>query len=412
MGHVRWVGTNKGVSYSVSRTLLDADVHLWNILDAYEHTLATTSQSPPSPHIKDSSDFPSYVCDYSLYINAAKKFYYSAKEADTNISPLLYYYFLTNIVKAGLKACEIKDWYRQDDEFYLDNSLKILHGLTTCSPPDKTGDIWKDLKDARICVYTNKNSLFSRFHKFYFKSMYFGIGAPKLKEGRLCIQVPTLLAYLQSIKVAAANTILPKLRFKMLKSDVRILMNMGERRFLSVVRIIDDHKSEDFLQHKSSFKGFHKEYMPTKIPPGELKRIYGEVSGKWDAHSQDHYTYYQTKNTAQATPMNEIGDVNVQLTKALGGRLQFNYMNMGTFFIALPHKHDENLRLNETVAIYMLMFYLGYLVRYDPQFLEKLSSNTLTRSLLDIFIQSAPLTILHDLTCCITSTNHIILPPQ
>ena len=406
MGHMHWVGTSKYTPFTVDRTLIDIDARLWNILDAYEASLTR--------RIEGGDESLLNIRGYKVYVQQARSYYYAAKSATNNIAPLLYYYCLVNLAKAGLVAHELTDAYKEKRP-YLDDLQKIRHGLSRAdtNPSGKEG--WDRLKEEKILIHgadKGATSLFHRFHEFYRRRIYYGLGAIRENNKKLKVEAHVPLAYIQTIKTSSRASD-PSLLFKSLKADVRILTDEAESQFWGIVRMVVDSHYEDFSQYQADFKEFHDGYEKIRPSAQQIKALYGGEGGEWNASAIERHCYYQQKSPIIALPSAHYEEVPIQLIDTLRGRIQLNYMNMGAFAVCLPHEksYDKWLHFNETIAIYTFMFYLGSLVRYEPRFLAGLFNDPRARALLDDFMQSAPATILHDLTCWITKTNHIILRP-
>lgn len=122
------------------------------------------------------------------------------------------------------------------------------------------------------------------------------------------------------------------------------------------------------------------------------------------------FTFFQSKKTLPYLTEDNppFFSINLETMKGLKNVFQVNYFAKDLdFIIALPYKQHNQIRMDETIAIYLIMFYLSSLVRYNPQYLENLLSKK-EAWVIDSFVRSCTITFLRSMVSRITDTDYVL----
>lgn len=122
------------------------------------------------------------------------------------------------------------------------------------------------------------------------------------------------------------------------------------------------------------------------------------------------FTFFQSKNPSEwidRININDFGVINA-IVSTLKNTFQANYFSDNyDFLIALPYRLNKQIQIDETISIYIIMFYLSDLVRYKPQYLEGLL-NSKDKWLIDSFVQSCPTTFLRSIVSRIINVDYTL----
>lgn len=308
------------------------------------------------------------------YVRQAKNYYYSAKQLHPRSAGLLYYYCFLNLAKAALviKHPEM-------------GGQKISHGIS-CLPKD-----FSKLKTQTVKVINNEG-VFPKLYEWYF-------GVP-VKPKSLNIQ--KLLAYCSDI------------------SYQNIIAGYGECKLLQGFYVSQVNKS---LNPRIGWPligiaSFNK----CKLYPKSMEKIYQnfekvtlpELAGREYFNTENYqlsaFTFFQSKKTfnwisEDIPPALECRDL---VLETLGHLLQTNYYSTNfDYYVSLPYLSTNQLPMDETIAIYLIMFYLSNLVRYNPHFLEELLSKK-EAWIIDSFIRTCPLVFLRSMVSRIVNTDYVL----
>jgi len=142
----------------------------------------------------------------------------------------------------------------------------------------------------------------------------------------------------------------------------------------------------------------------------DLSSLYYSKIFNLDASQKNFFTFFQSINTKSflSDKFIPIEIIKSEVMKTFKSVFQFNFFSKNyDFIIAMPYKRANQVQLDETVAIYIVMFYLSNVIRYKPQYLESLL-NKKEALLINDFVKFSPLTFLRSIISQITRVNYII----
>ncbi len=310
---------------------------------------------------------------FQSYVRQAKNYYYSAKNLHPRSASLLYYYCFLNLAKAALVIKEPTIGGR-----------KIGHGLS-CMPKD-----FSKLKTQTVKVLND--GVFPKFYQWYF--------GQSIKPQSLNVQ--KLLTYCTDIsyqnRIAGIGDC--KLLQAFFVSEVGVRENQKIGWPLLGIATFDSCTS-----YSKSFAFLHENFEEVNI-----SFLSGKEYFDIDKHELNAFTFFQSKQTFNWASDNipPIMEGRSLVMKTFGTLLQTNYYKSNfDYYISLPYLPNKQIPMDETISIYLIMYYLSNLVRYNPRYLEELL-NKKEAWLIDSFIRSCPLIYLRSIISRINNIDYII----
>lgn len=274
--------------------------------------------------------------DFQAFIRQGKTFFKSAEALEYRAQPLFYYYSFLNLAKAYLCL--------NDHSLF---NRKLYHGLVHKH---------KYSKFTEQCLTTN-NGVFSHF--------YFHITGEPIKRGTV-LNISNLFSYISEIAYEFSLVNYGPRRVAAGKS--RIFGDNNNNTFWPFLAII---KNEEIFKNRKYFKSLFDNFDIVEIP----KR---EASAFLDINAEKikYFMFLQGKKIYNIDAKGEIPgicsetlDIVSSFVKPINSKVEFD------FNIFLPLKRNYQINFNDTLAAYVIMYYLGSLVRYFPDYLEKLLSS-------------------------------------
>lgn len=347
------------------------DDELWILLEYYseveevghKHLL---NQGIPKRQVKQTYKY------FQAFVRQAKTYYLSAKNLHPRSAGLLYYYCFLNLAKAALVQ-----------EYPQIGKIRIGHGASSL-PKD-----FSKLKSQTVRVLDD-GGVFQKLYDWYF-------GTPIKKQS---LNIQELLNYCSDISYQcqiagiASDKLEPCLHVH--------LVNKNDKTGWAVIGIPGFNNVK---KYSSSLHEFFKEFEQVEVPESQARQ-YFDMSNL----NLSNFTFFQGKKAIpwmgdNIPPALENHDL---IKKTLGKLLQTNYFeNNFDFYISLPYKTNRQLQMDETIAIYLIMFYISNLVRYNPAYLEELLSKK-EAWLIESFIKSCPVTFLRSMISRIVGTDYVI----
>lgn len=311
---------------------------------------------------------------FQAYIRQAKNYYFSAKQLHPRSAGLLYYYCFLNLAKASLvfKHPTIA-------------GHKISHGIS-CLSKDFT-----KLKTRTVKVLSD-GGVFPKLYEWYF-------GLP-IKPQSLNIQ--KLLVYCTDISYQ--NLIAGYGECKLLQGYYVHLVNVnqGNRTGWPLIGIATFNKCASYAK---TFRSLYANFEKVELPQFSGREYFDAENLQLSA-----FTFFQSKQTFNWISDNIPPSLKSRdlVLKTFGQLLQPNYYKTNfDYYISLPYLPTNQIPMDETVAIYLIMFYLSNLVRYNPRYLEELLSKR-EAWIIDSFIRTCPLAYLRSMVSKIIGTDFII----
>jgi len=271
---------------------------------------------------------------FQSFIRQSKIFYEAAEVSDFRASPLLYYYSFINLAKAFL--CLIKP---------KDINKKIHHGL---------------FHNFQKTKFENQNVIVGGG---IFPILYKAIIGKPIKEGT-SLNISNLFAYQSDITYEYYLANYGDIKFIPGKSQLCVNQNESE-----TWPVISLHNPHQINKYKKYFKSFNNYFEKIDFSKNLAKDVFNI-----DGTEFRDYSFYQSKKIYKY--VNNILPAN-KIMNDCWGNIRFYCMPISKksdfdFFIFLPLKNNLQIPFNDTLAAYVIMFYLGSLIRYHPYYLENL----------------------------------------
>ncbi|HSW97681.1 MAG TPA: YaaC family protein [Candidatus Saccharimonadales bacterium] len=357
------------------KTAISIEKELWIMLCSYSEVKKRGIELVKSNSVSPSDANATWI-RFKSYIGQAKNYWNTASLTSYESSSLSYYYSFLNLVKAFLV---LKDSNLPHD---------VYHGLSY-----KTTDSSSRLNDKMLTSHSGAKEAFSIYYEEVFSEK-----PPK------SFKVVSLLGYPLDISYQYMSG------------------GFGSRKsFPFVYRIaIDPSRKKAWLvlalpsvapikYHKNSFPIFFDEFeqtlKPNTLGPG-FRDMFNFKSQDWT-----QYDFYQSKINKE---IDFVGDqiltgILVQKIKdSFGEWLSPNYYgDEHSGYINFPKNKAELSPMNEEIAIYELMFFMSDVVRYRPDYLDKILDSK-AAWLLESFVETCPLKFLRAITSRIIGKTVVI----
>lgn len=354
------------------RTREGVDDELWCFLEYYSEIKEVGINFIKEKGIKRYPTYEKAFYMFQGFIRQARNYYNAAKALHYRSSSLLYYYSFLNLVKAYLIL-------NTPDKII---GKKIFHGLSF---------IKDNLKFSKQRIKVSRNGVFPIFHK-----SDTGNSLPN----NTTLNIVNLFSYCHEIGYQYQSG-----KFglsKIIPCYCALAINNALKNSWTIVAIQFFDRIIPYKSIIKCFEEYFEEIDFSKDISGEIFQIQGWNHGK--------YRYYQSKNPKPLKPDGKSFQIEIPEELKLALNKVFNgnyYPDDYDFVISLPYLPNKQLQMNEPLAIYSIMFYLGSLVRYKPEYLEKLLQ-TKPAWLIESFVRTCPLTFLQIIISKIVGIDYIL----
>lgn len=338
----------------------DVDDELWIILEYYSEVESVGLEFLRNSGITNLRTRKKTYKAFQAYVRQAKNYYNSAKSLQVRSSGLLYYYCFLNLAKAALVISDPT----------ISGSF-IRHGLQYHTNDNSSFSSQK--------VLIEKSGVFRKLYEFYFGK----------SPSSNAFNIQTLLSYCTDISYQ--NDIAGVGADKVIPAFSAIAMDDSRKKNWNVVIFPN---LDEVLKYKKTMKTFFENFEKVEIPQNISKEIFGlnnSVTANFGKFQSKTEKNWLTNDNADHLGSRE------ELVSSLKDVFQTNYfMQENDFYISLPYKINKQEQIDETLAIYVVMFYISSLVRYKPDYLEGLLSKK-EAWLIESFIKSCPKTFLRSM---------------
>ncbi len=307
---------------------------------------------------------------FRAFIRQSKTFYYAAKQLHYRASALMYYYSFLNLAKAYVTVSDA-------------NAVSgyIEHGLT-----------YKFIRGGlqNQGVFVAKRGV---FHKLYEKETLAKIPA-KLK-----LSIKNLLGYCTDVgyeyEMAGFGN------RKTTPVAVRMLADSNRRISWPIIAITNFSVVNPYKKTLKPFFDYFEQIVPEKEFVRQAFDIYAE--------SFASYTFFQSKQVYQwqADDVILLGNIKNDFHTAVKSLYDpVLHDEKFDFYLSTPLRTNFQIPMNQPLAIYVITFYLGSLVRYNPSYIENIL-NSKDAWLIERFAKSSPETFLRYIANAILQKNYI-----
>jgi len=351
-------------------TSREIDDELWSILDYYSEIDSIGLDFIKNSGIKNASTKKRIFKHFRSHIRQAKGFYFSAKILPVSSSPLLYYYSFMNLAKARLVI--------EDPSI---TKKKLRHGLSYRLKNT-------NLSFKKQSIQVHKKGVFHFLYNWYFNK----------NLSIMKINISSLFNYCTDISYECDITGIKE--NKILYCRYSNCVNHNNKTSWPLIAINNDN---EILKYPKMFKSFMSYFEKVKLNQHDYKEIFNINP----IHSPS-FSFFQgpTKNWI-SNNLSAFHEVNNEVIDILGNAFQFNYTSKDLdFYLTLPYKVNKQICLDETISIYIIMFYLSNLVRYNPRYIDYLLDKK-ESWLINIFIKSCTITFLRCIVSRIINIDYI-----
>jgi len=318
---------------------------------------------------KDNAFAEERFSSFQAFIRQSKTFYTSAKTLHYRASPLNYYYSFLNLAKAYICLTDTDDLSR-----------RIRHGL-------KHQFTEGDLKDQFISA-TFPDGIFSKFYHKLFET---------IPTGEIRLNIVTLLGYCTDIAHEFTTGGFGVNRTHTAKFNIAVNVNKAFGNLaISGFAHFDDETKRNIVQH-------FEEVRPNKAV---VKEEFGIP-----ASLQKNLNFFETIKLYDTEEKEggkvDANEISVDCYQALRQVFMSNpYEDDRDFYICLPLTTNPYIPFNEITAIYIVMYYLGSLIRYYPRYLEKILASA-DAWIIERFAAGTPTTFLRHVSNLILNQDRI-----
>lgn len=369
-----WLNTFKSLHLSYSGDLVE---ELWNTIEHYseiDRKGIKLIQSNGSS-AKDAKDLQVL---FRSRIKQAKNYYNSALALPNISAPVLYYYSFYNLACALIVSRGTKI-----DEKKCNHGLKYDY--------EKVSKLFKNE------VLTIKDS--TDIHNI-FPLIYEIVVGKKISINNL--NISNILSYCTDIAYQYEES-----KFGLAKvhlSKAVILSSNSNKKAWSLVAIPN---KVNISKYSKSFRKFINEFNEVDLLHQLALQIF-----EFDPNEMKGYRYFQSEWEIDLMGEDTLPHKQIvsKLTDSISEIYYPSYFkNYKGFNISLPLRQNYQEPFNEVLAIFACMFYLSCLVRYKPEYLDKIYSNN-EMWLINAFIYSCPSTFLRIIISNISKTDYVLSP--
>jgi hypothetical protein len=276
---------------------------------------------------------------FQAFVRQGQTFYSSASKLHHRASPLFYYYAFLNLAKAYISL--------RTPEVFL---FRLRHGLVHRYDPNAAF--------ASQSVDITSRGVFPQLYQLLTKT-----SLPK----PCSFNVLNLLGYITDIGFEYEDAgfgipyILPvKLRLLVKQIDDESCEGW------TVVAVGEKEKSE---RRSYAFATFLEYFEEVQFSKSDSERMFQLLAGE-----RLMYRFFQTKKVYKAKNKGDsFADLRSDTRKAVDLLFMPNvFRDDSDFLLSIPTENKPALTMDEFLAGYLIFFYLGSLVRYHPDYLERI----------------------------------------
>jgi hypothetical protein len=347
------------------------DSELWMILEHYSEIKEVRTKFIKDLGVTNKNKIEKISNNFQSFTRQAKNYYYSAKKLPNSSSALLYYYSFLNLIKALLIL-----YYPNDI------SGKVYHGLIC--------------KDKRSSMFKNEHVF---LNDGIFRILYEHETGENIKN-KTSFSISALLGYCNDIAYQyllgnfgkSSNT----------RGSMMLFLDSNNNKIWNTLAL---HNFEIFQGYKKRIEKFNTNFEEVSMDKRLARECFNLMGPE-----QRVYRFYEGKEFDM--PPNEvIPEKNIikEINECTKGFLIPNHYTdkNADFYLSTPYSKNNQILMNEFLAIFIVMFYLSSLVRYQPFYLDKILDKK-ESWLINGFIESCPQTFLIYAISKITRKNYAL----
>lgn len=276
---------------------------------------------------------------FQAFLRQGQTFFSSAGRLHHRASPLFHYYAFLNLAKAYISL-------RKPDLF----STPLKHGLSF-----------------RYEAHGDFNSqVVTVLEPGVFPELYELLIGQRI-QNRSSFRIADLLGYLTDIsfEYQDAGFGVPYVA----PAKIRMFVNHKAEKLFDAWPVIVVGHQEKLAERSYALTTFLQFFEEVNLGKNECERIF-----KINAPDRGNYRFFQSRKTYNADDArNEIPSLQDDARKAVELLFMPNvFPDEEDFYFAIPMSDKPTVKMDEFVAGYLIVFYLGSLVRYHPDYLERI----------------------------------------
>lgn len=325
-----YLGKSQKVSLTINRPIND---EVFSSLNYLSEITEVGHDFIRSKGFKRKRDIEATYSLFQAFIRQGKTFFESAVSLEYRAQPLFYYYSFLNLTKAFLCI--------NDHTIF---KQKIYHGLVH---KHKNTEFYKQ------SIKTD-NGLFSCFYEQLFN---------KKISKNTSLNISTLFGYIPEIGYEHSLVNYGKRKFSYGKS--RIFSNQTFKEFWPFLAIV---KNDELFNNVKYFKDFLSFFDLVNMPKQDAYNILNI-----NAENLNNYIFLQGKKTYGSQQHSNVSEIKIETIKIVEKFITAsNTIDNFDYLIFMPFRNNLQIDFNNVLASYAVMYYLGSLVRYNPNYLESL----------------------------------------
>jgi hypothetical protein len=260
-------------------------------------------------------------------------------------------------------------------------SSRVTHGLRFAYKPGKLSSQF---------VINENSGVFNKFYQLVTGQKI----PPKTK-----INIARVLGYCTDIVHEYTNAGYGKQRVA--PASIRLLSNMRQKISWPILAVQNFGTLSPYKKSLINFGNYYEQVEPDRYAVREAFEIYTE--------SLSNYSFFESKKTYawEVGDLTPVGLMKKDCFTVLQNLYETNvYNEKEEMFLNAPLRKNLQIPFCQMLAIYTAMFYLGSLVRYRPDYLEKLLDSK-DAWIVERFTYSAPSTFLRSISNLILQKDYV-----
>lgn len=310
---------------------------------------------------------------FQAFVRQAQAFFQSAEKLHYRASPLFFYYSFLNFAKAlvCLKRPEIF-------------SAKVHHGISHEYNPNQAF--------ADQVIKISESGVFPLFYEMV-------AGAKLPKDFRA--SVPDLLGYMSDIEFEYERAEYGE--HKLLPVKIRGFIKPNTTVSREIWAVVAINKFEKLKGCPNALEAFLEMFEEVSLNKYQCERVFNIMAAE-----MCEFRFFQSKRTMVVdrigTTVGELLAPTRQATELLF--MPSVFQSPFDCFFALPIEDTLRLKFDELLAGYLIFFYLGDLVRYHPDYLERILFSK-ESWIIQRFTRNCPTTMLRRMALLLIGENRV-----
>ena len=159
-------------------------------------------------------------------------------------------------------------------------------------------------------------------------------------------------------------------------------------------------------RYKKTLSSFYNYFEKVELDNNDAKEVLN-ING----FEKQFYTFFQSKKTYDylSDDLIPTDSINRDVIDAFNGIYESKiYDDDIDFKLCVPLRLNDQTKFNQALSIYTIIYFMGSLVRYNPDYIEKILQSK-EAWIIERFVNGAPITFLRYLANSILSTDFIYI---